>query len=265
MLSPKLFTLLTDFGTTDSYVAQMKAVLLRGTELRCQIVDITHDIRPHDIQEAAFVLFESYSQFPAGTIHVAVVDPGVGSDRRRILARLKHHGDSFVIAPDNGLLSVLLSEEQIECAWEISSLELLAERKKHSSTFDGRDVFAPTAVFVAGGGNPKDLGSQLELRDLVALPECRIVRFSGEAVGGSVVRIDRFGNAISNIVVGETPPAKVNIGGLELPLVSSYAEIDGAAALVGSSSFLEISCNKAKADEKLSISLGEQVEALSEY
>ncbi len=263
MSSRQLFTLLTDFGTRDSYVAQMKAVLLRGCELNCEIVDITHEVAPHDIHGASFLLHEVIAPFSAGVIHVAVVDPGVGGSRRRVAAKLKDPA-AYVIAPDNGLLSVLLHEGMVEQVWEIAQLELLSERRRRSMTFDGRDVFAPTAVFLANAGEPTKLGPQISLEDLLTFDDCRIVRLKAGSASGRIVRIDHFGNAVTNLLAEQVRPSRVTVAGKRLEIAQNYSEIGCAAALVGSSGFIEISCNQQPANRELGLNVGETVEVLSE-
>lgn len=262
--SPQLFTLLTDFGLADTYVAQMKAVLLRGCGLAARIVDITHEVPAHDIAVASFQLFETVRQFPPGAIHIAVVDPGVGGSRRRIIAQLRAPERSFVVAPDNGLLSTLLGEEMLRAAWEISALELLSERRARSTTFDGRDVFAPAAVFLGCGREPGELGRSLELGELVTRPAAFIRRWAGEPITGTIVRFDRFGNAVTNLrVEGAAPPA-LRVAGRTVALVKSYGDIKQLGALVGSSGFLELSAREASSREVVALNVGDTVEVLAE-
>ena len=161
---PSVVTLLTDFGLRDGYVAAVKGKLLaREPDLR--IVDISHEIPPGDIDAAAYVLLQAAPHFAADTVHLVVVDPGVGGERRGLAARLGPH---FFVAPDNGVLSRVLELSAASAVHEISSDEVVAGAA--SPVFHGRDVFAPAAAFLAGGGAIASLGSPLPSDSLVRIP-----------------------------------------------------------------------------------------------
>jgi S-adenosyl-L-methionine hydrolase (adenosine-forming) len=189
-----IVTLLTDFGTQDAYVGAVKgAALTANPDVR--LVDITHDINPQDVMQAAFVLRDSAQYFPAGTVHLCVVDPGVGSDRAPIALR---QGDHFYVGPDNGLFSLVLNDEPDEAVvldspeyWRIPD---------PSNTFQGRDVFAPAAARLAAGVPLRKLGSPLP--GLTPLHWALPIR-DDQGIRGWVVHVDRFGNCITNITRDE--------------------------------------------------------------
>src|SRR5689334_23878051 len=185
-----IVALLTDFGTRDHYVGTMKGVMLGiCAELSC--VDITHDVPPHDVLAGALELAAAYRSFPAGTIFVVVVDPGVGSARRGLAAEI---GDYRFVAPDNGVLTMVLRESPAKKIVELT--ERRYARPTVSRTFEGRDRFAPAAAWLAKGTQLPALGRPLtELQKLdVPLPDV-----AADAIRGVVVRVDRFGNLITNI------------------------------------------------------------------
>ena len=194
-MAPPLLTLLTDFGMDDYYVAAVKGTVLRlapGT----QLVDISHQIEPGNIAAASFLLAAAAPAFPAGTVHLAVVDPGVGS-RRRILVAESAVG--LLVAPDNGLLTPLLAGARVRSV-ECADLFLAAP----GATFHGRDRFAPVAAFLLRGGSPADLGP--EIADPVHLARTPARREPG-LLSGAVVHIDRFGNLITDIPAAWLPAA----------------------------------------------------------
>src|SRR5580692_5562992 len=182
-------TLTTDFGTADHYVGAMKGVIL-GISPHARIVDITHEIAPQDVNEAAFVIAQAWRYFPKGTIHVVVVDPGVGSARRPVLCEAE---GQFFIAPDNGVLSMVYDSSRHKVR-AISNSRLFL--KKVSRTFHGRDVFAPAAAHLSKGMAPEKFGKMIldYARDGVVKP----VRLSANEWNGVVLKTDRFGNLITN-------------------------------------------------------------------
>lgn len=186
-----IITLTTDFGTSDGYVASVKGVML-GLAPGTTIIDVTHDIPPQDIQHAAFVLWQTLPWFPAGTIHVAVVDPGVGTARRILAARCR---DQVVLAPDNGLLSFVLDEWPPTEIHSVTSEQFLLPRQ--SDTFHGRDVFAPVAAHVANGLSISKLGAEIGSWQRLPVP-LRAEQSDGE-LAGSVVHVDHYGNLVTNI------------------------------------------------------------------
>ncbi len=251
MAAGPIVTLTTDFGTTDYYVGAMKGVML-DICADLQIVDLTHHIPPRDILSGAFLLRHAAPEFPGGTIHLAVVDPGVGSQRRAIAAR----SQGFVwVAPDNGLLSFALDEG--DCvAREIRDPELI--RQPLSPTFHGRDLFAPAAAHLASGYPFEKVGPAIA--DPVILDRAA-PRRSAAGIVGQVIHVDRFGNLVTNISASDLDswgsPLRVRLpnGRIIDGLSRTYTDVgDGCAlALVGSSNLLEVSINGRDASRELGI------------
>lgn len=250
---PPLISLLTDFGTADTYVGVMKGIIL-GICPSARIVDLTHEIPPQDVAAAAFALDAAWSFFPEGTIHVAVVDPEVGTERHLLAVRA---GGQFFLAPDNGLLEEIIARPD---PVEIRLVENPAcFRRDISTTFHGRDKFAPTAAQLAIGdvafedlGPPADRG-QLRRR---SAPRPSIDGTTG-TVTGQVLSVDRFGNLVTNITAAALPPqATVHVAGTEagrIPLRRTYRDVPAGqlVALVGSSGRLEVALNQGSAADRL--------------
>lgn len=260
-----IITLTTDFGLTDEYVGVMKGVILAHNPA-VHIVDLTHYIRPQNISQAAFAIGASYRYFPKGSIHVVVVDPGVGSKRRIILLRADGH---LFIAPDNGVLS-LVHSAKTEDIFEITNEDYFL--KPVSNTFHGRDIMAPAAAHLAGGLDPAQLGPRLEADQLRTLPITAAQHDKDlKSVLGSVVTTDHFGNLITNIpweLLARLPgkPAEENllftiratkIAGLK----TAYNEAaDGILlAIIGSRGFVEICANMDSAARILEAGPGDEV------
>ena len=193
--APSLITLLTDFGTSDYFVGAIKGVIL-SINPHATIVDITHDIPPQDIGAAAFTLVSVYRTFPAGTVHVAVVDPGVGSTRRPILALA---AEQFFVGPDNGIFSYILDREPAASVFHLTDEQYF--RQPVSSTFHGRDLFAPVAAALAGGVKPEQLGDLVN--DHIRLPLLAAERSGDGTLTGRILHIDHFGNCITNFTERE--------------------------------------------------------------
>lgn len=236
-------TLLTDFGTRDYFVASMKGVIL-GINPQARIVDLSHDIASQQIEDAAYVLKAAYSYFPDGTIHVAVVDPGVGSARRSLLVTTSRY---LFLAPDNGILSDIYRDE---LSVEIRQLENRQYRlDSEGSTFDGRDVFAPAAGWLTRGQPPGSFGRLI--RDAVTLP-AHEPTWRDHALVGHIVYIDRFGNLISNLApshikevqgVSKGAGLTIRVGGVTINgLAHCYADgsLNAPHALINSNGHLEI-------------------------
>jgi S-adenosyl-L-methionine hydrolase (adenosine-forming) len=199
-----LITLLTDFGTADYFVGAMKGVILSASP-EARIVDITHEIPPQDIGAGAFVLMAVYRDFPAGTIHVAVVDPGVGSARRPLL--VVAGGQAFV-GPDNGIFGYVY-EREAECrVFHLDRPEYF--RPQPSATFHGRDVFAPIAGALAMGRRAEELGR--EVTDYVRLPKLAARKLADGSLEASVIHIDHFGNCITNLTRDELTEEMIEQG-----------------------------------------------------
>ena len=249
-MSNGLITLTTDFGTADHFVAAMKGVIL-GLAPRVRIVDITHEIAPFDISEAGFVIAQAWSWFPKGTVHVVVVDPGVGSSRRPILAAAGGH---YFIGPDNGVFSMIYDVVPHKVR-TISNSKLM--RTDVSRTFHGRDIFAPAAAYLARKTPPARFGKLIT--DYVR---------SEAAKGGTILKVDRFGNLITNLHIDrfsgiKTHAFELRIGGETIRrLALTYAEtkIGELFVIVGSSGYLEIAANQENAARKLGCGSGAPVE-----
>ena len=244
---PVVVTLTTDFGRRDTYVAEMKAAVLAVTR-NVHLVDVTHEIERHDITEGALAIETAARSFPSGTVHVAVVDPGVGTSRRGIAVTAL--GQVF-LGPDNGLFTPVLEES----GWQAFELTATEFRRPHvSRTFHGRDVFAPAAAHVAAGIDPSRLGPRV--LDPVRLPWPEVREVAG-TVAGAVVLIDRFGNLVTSIHVDAVAAlgadATIRIGGSRLPLVGTYADLAPglAGALIGSGDRLEIAVREGSAAAQL--------------
>lgn len=230
----KIVTLLTDFGLNDVYTGVMKGVLL-SIAPHVTIIDITHMVQPHDVREAAF-LVEAYARyFPDGTIHVAVIDPAVGSDRKPIVFMKEN---TFFIGPDNGIFSLLFTGD--DKVYTIEDRKVML--REVSSTFHGRDIFAPVAAHLANGIDPASLGRSVA--DPVVITDLK-PRVNGQTLFGEVVRFDRFGNAITNIhgsMIWDRPKKgryRITVSGHEFDALNTTYSDGGISALIGSSGYLE--------------------------
>ena len=200
-----IITLLTDFGLKDTYVAQMKGVIL-SISPETKIVDITHQIPPQNIIQAAYQLSTLTKYFPKKTIHVVVVDPGVGSERKAIVIQTKK---SLLVGPDNGVLTLTAEEEGITKIVEITNKKYMLN--KISTTFHARDIFAPAAAFLPKGISLSDLGSELDSQDIEYLP-IEKAKIIGKKIVGQIIHIDRFGNAVTNITKAITEKIGIKYG-----------------------------------------------------
>jgi S-adenosylmethionine hydrolase len=252
-----IVTLTTDFGVRDPYVAEMKAAILTITRA-VHVVDITHEVGPQDVTEAALALEAAVPYFPAGTIHVAVVDPGVGTARRGLV--VSSAGHRFV-GPDNGVFSAFVAGDGWE-AYEVAAPRF--RRAVVSRTFHGRDVFAPAAAHLAMGVSPADFGPRVT--DPLRLPLAHAVRRPGR-IAGVVVHVDRFGNLVTSIrsedlaALGEG--FEVRTRGRTLPVVETYGDLPAgrAGALVGSQGRLELAVRDGSAAVRLGARRGTPVVA----
>ncbi len=266
-----VITLTTDFGLADAYVAAMKGVIL-GINPEATLVDICHTIEPQGILQAAFVLSTVHEFFPPGTIHLVVVDPGVGTERRAIILRTPL---AYFIAPDNGVLSYVIQPNAFEPLTDHAQqvrlgtgLEAIAItrpqfwRSPASPTFHGRDVFAPVAARLSLGSSPSDFGEKID--SLMAFPYPRPHRAKGDVLVGCILHIDRFGNLITNIKSDDLPKGKqsisIEIGGHVINgLVRTYADGEDLMALIGSSDHLEIALKDGSASAFLGAKIGDEV------
>jgi len=255
-----IITLLTDFGLADHYVAAMKGVILSICP-NAELVDISHDVTPFAIPEAAYTLAQAWQYFPKGTTHLAVVDPGVGSKRRAIVAEVAGHR---FVAPDNGLLSMILDTQPRAKVREISVVKYF--RQPVSSTFHGRDVFAPVAAHLANGLAVGKLGRVI----LDPLPGnfAKTTQLSPTRWSATVLKIDRFGNIISNLdweTFHEVAriPFRLKIGRWTVTRFHpAYADApaDQLFALKGSSGYIEVSLNQSNASAMVGLAPGSAME-----
>ena len=256
-----IVTLLTDFGLYDHYIASVKGVILQVAP-KVTIVDITHQIAPQNILQAAFVLRQAFECFPPETIHVAVVDPGVGTARPIIAAR---YSGQFLLAPDNGLVSLVHRDFVLEELRVVQNTALF--RKNVSATFQGRDVFAPVAAHIARTGRLTEVGPDTDKLALLSLPT-PAVAVDGR-IRGQILHIDHFGNALTNIGLSDLERAarrrsglSVKVGGQDLgPLRRTYGEAGPGSplALVGGANLLEIAVNHGNAAQQLGLAAGQEV------
>jgi S-adenosylmethionine hydrolase len=254
-----IIALLTDFGLRDHYVASMKAIVL-GIAPEVTFVDITHDIAPQDVLSAALELAACYGDFPPGAIFLAVVDPGVGTARRPIAASA---GGRFFVAPDNGILAPVLEQQATPLLVELTNPAYA--RPTISSTFEGRDRFAPAAAWLARGTDIRALGPPLAACARLDVPQPSV---GDRAVAGEILKVDRFGNLISNIprrlldAVSRDGPPIVHAGGHDVTgVVKTYAAIPRRAvcALVGSGGYVEIAANGDSAAKLLGLARGARI------
>jgi S-adenosylmethionine hydrolase len=254
--------LLSDFGLKDSYVAEVKAVILRICP-DAQIVDISHEVTKFDVRMGAFLLASAVPYFPKGTVHVAVVDPGVGTKRRPIIVETKR---GFLVGPDNGVLMLAAEKEGVKNVFMIDNPRFMLA--KVSKTFHGRDVFAPVAAFLAKGRLPSEMGPRITN---YAVPDFSKPLTKKSALTGMVLHVDDFGNTITNISSNELERIKAKTGDRLLVKLgkmshmikycSAYGEVGAneLLAIVGGHGFLEISVNQGDAAERLDVTAGTHI------
>jgi S-adenosylmethionine hydrolase len=259
-MSCPIITLTTDFGSRDPYVAEMKAVIL-SIYPNARIVDISHEIEKFNIRAGAFVLASASPYFPKGSIHVAVVDPSVGTKRRGLLVQTRN---GFYIGPDSGVLALSANRQGTEHIYEITNPKFMMP--KISSTFHGRDVFAPAAAHLASGIKPTEFGKELD--KMISPNFARTIKRK-DRLAGEVLYIDSFGNIMTNIAkediesidIGENVSIKLGNFKTKLKLCKTYVEArkNRPLALIGSHSFLEISVNQGNASRTFKIRNGDRV------
>jgi S-adenosylmethionine hydrolase len=256
-----LIAFLSDFGTRDHYAGVMKGVVL-SINPETTIVDVSHDLPPHDIPFAAHELAATYKYFPAGTIFLVVIDPGVGSSRRGLAVEA---GDWRFVAPDNGVLTGVLQEAPARKVVELT--ERRYARPTVSRTFEGRDRFAPAAAWLSKGVHLTALGRAVTDQVVLDLPKPRLEE---SVIHGVVIRVDRFGNVVTNLdrktcerLTDGTGALRLTVGGHTIArIVSTYADIapDEIAALFGSTDQLECAAHAASAADRLGVSVGDAVQ-----
>jgi S-adenosyl-L-methionine hydrolase (adenosine-forming) len=262
-MSHKIITLTSDFGMKDPYVAEMKATVL-GIYPEATLIDISHEIQKFNIQMGAYILSAATAYFPKGTIHIAVVDPGVGTRRRSILIQTKQ---GFLIGPDNGVLSLAAERDSIENIYEISNPCFMLPFI--SNTFHGRDIFASVAAHLAKGVAIIEVGR--EIKEIVKPEFTKIVR-KKDSLEGRVLHLDGFGNIITNITKAQIAnldacsQLDVKLSGrkVRLKICKTYGEAKQMEplALIGSHGYLEIAINQSSAAEKLKVKFGDKITVL---
>ena len=241
-----LITLLTDFGTADGYVAEVKGVILTAAP-EAEIVDVSHELAAHDIEQARLTLARYWRRFPRGTVHLAIVDPGVGSERRALA--VESEGRSL-LGPDNGVLSPAL----LVAGARAVALPVPAHA---APTFHGRDVFAPVAARLALGHPVDALGALVDSPVIRRTPEPR--RRADGAIQGEVIAIDRFGNAVTNLIAAHG--GTLEVAGRALPIRRTYADVPEASltALAGSTGLIEVALRDGHAASALGLQRGAMV------
>lgn len=261
MTDARVITLTTDFGTRDAYVASMKGVILQ-IDPGAIIVDVSHEVAPQDIAEGAALLAAIYPFFPSSSIHVVVIDPGVGTDRHAIVVESAR---GTFIGPDNGVLAPALVLQGVVEGGTGTVIDgrarvLTSERHRQpvvSSTFHGRDIFAPAAAHIAAGVPVEEFGPPLVR---IVMPEARGPQVENGAIRGEIIRVDRFGNAVSNIsadlIHGR---CRVVVRGLEIDGLSSSYQTREWSAIIGSTGLLEIARRNGSAAGTLGLEPGQAV------
>lgn len=245
-------TLTTDFGLRDGYVAAMKGVVL-GLCPNVVLVDVTHEIPPQDVRRGAFILGAAARRFPPGTIHLGVVDPGVGTERRGMVLV---SGGHVYVGPDNGLFTFAAVED--------ARAVRIDPTPSASATFHGRDLFAPTAARIAAGVDPLTLGPLIE--EPVRLPDWEKTRERGRVIG-RILHVDRFGNCVTNIETADFPihPDRFEVPGRavprDLPIGRTYGDAAAGCALwlVGSDGFYELAIREGDAAASFDVRVGDAV------
>lgn len=242
-----IITFTSDFGDRDWFVAAVKGQILKVNP-RATVIDVTHNIVPHDVRSAAFVVRSTYGDFPPATVHLVVVDPGVGSTRKPIIVQSENY---LFVGPDNGVFSYVLTDKSRVFAINITG--------EVSATFHARDIFAPTAGMLSRGDEPPTLGTLISDYIRFSFPD---VRTRGKAVHGEIIYIDHFGNLITNIPTA-TEITSVRIAEQHIAVKECYAEGRHGELIVvkGSTGFYEIAANMASAKSVLHASAGMHIVA----
>jgi S-adenosylmethionine hydrolase len=252
-----IVTLTTDFGLRDPWVGSLKGVLL-SIAPDVALVDVTHEVPRHHVGAAAYIVAAASRHFPAGTIHLVVVDPGVGGARRPLACAA---GGAMFVGPDNGVFDRVLDRDPDARCVAIADPRFMRRLPSESPTFQGRDVFAPVAAWLARGTRLEDLGPTVRGPIRLSAPN---VRRNGSAWIGEVVWVDRFGNLISNIEIPSgVSVTSVRVDGTDLPVVGCYSDgLAGAgAALINSDRLIEVFVNRGDASDTLKAGTGAPVVA----
>ncbi len=263
-------TLLTDFGNLDEYAGVMKGVIY-SVNPEVRIVDLTHGTAPQDVTQAAYTIKASYHYFPKRTIHIVVVDPGVGTRRKIVALKLDGH---FFVAPDNGVLSLLWQDHEVESAVRVENPEYFL--KEVSRTFHGRDIFAPVAGWISRKVPLEHFGPETEVSSLQSIETIPAKAAPPDGVPGKIISVDRFGNLLTNIEektiyhLCRKYPDRLPViksGNLKISgLSSSYQDVPSGHGLmiIGSRGFLEISVNGGDASRQFNIHRNDSVELILE-
>lgn len=267
MANRPIITLTTDFGLNDHYIGTMKGVIL-GIVPDAQIVDICHAVQPFDVLDGALTIAQAYNYYPAATVHVVVVDPGVGTERRPILASSDRH---HFVAPDNGVLSLIYSREERMHVRHITSDHYFLQPV--SKTFHGRDIFAPVAAYLSKRMETDKFGD--EITDFVRFNAPKPKAVDGKTLRGVVLKVDRFGNLVTNITPQDAPmlfqldplPFKILVGKREITEIhTTYAEGTPGEVfgILGSMGYLEIAANRGAAAQLVGTGKGSEVNIILE-
>jgi S-adenosyl-L-methionine hydrolase (adenosine-forming) len=267
LANPPIVTLTSDFGLNDHFVGTMKGVILTIAP-EAKIIDICHSVQPFDILDGALTIAQAYSYFPAGTIHVVVVDPGVGTARRPLMVSTEKH---YLVAPDNGVLSLILDREERVRVRHVTGQHYFLQPV--SNTFHGRDVFAPVAGYLAKGIEGEKLGD--EISDYVRFSAPKPKAAGEKTLRGVILKVDRFGNLITNFTLQDVPslfqapplPFKIVIGNREITeLHNTYSEAlpNQVFGILGSMGYVEIAANRASAAQLLGVGKGTEVHIVLE-
>lgn len=268
MSSPPIVSLLTDFGLADAYVGVMKGVILAACP-QCRLVDLTHEVPPQAVVTGAYLLESAWRYFPAGTIHLAVVDPGVGTSRRRLALAAGGH---ILVGPDNGLLSAALpdairgprrpgeaySPRLLPLPAGVEGVAIEPGPGPVSATFEGRDVFARAAARLAAGESLAGIGAAV--RDAFAMPAFRAPQAADGRVHGLILHADRFGNLLTDIDAASLPSRPIfRAGGREFRPAPTYGDAPGLAAIVSSNGRIEIAVPNGSAAAETGLRPGDAV------
>lgn len=263
-MSRPVISLTTDFGLTDGYVGTMRGVIL-GICPQATMVDISHEILPQALQQAAYVLSTAVPYFPPGSIHLVVVDPGVGSERRPIVVRTEK---ATYVAPDNGVLTLALAQDPAHLAVHLTQPRY--QLPQVSATFHGRDIFAPAAAHLAAGAQPQEMGDVVRIAELTALPSLQPRPQKDGSWQAQILHVDGFGNVVTTVQAARLKEQDtiddsgwvVVAGGKQIVgLNRTFADVETGqlVAYVGSSGYLEIAVREGSAAGQLGVSVGDPV------
>lgn len=256
-MSQPIITLTTDFGQIDSYVGTMKGVILSICP-EAVLVDISHEIRPQSVQQAAYVLSTAAPYFPVGTVHLVVVDPGVGTERRPVVVQTEQ---ALYVVPDNGVLDLVLSQEPALRVIHLTDPHYRLARV--SATFHGRDIFAPAAAHLACGTDPNQMGEPIPPAELVSLTVLGPQPLPDGQWEGAILHVDHFGNLITNVKPTQAESSiSVTVRGRRIDALSNtFGDVEAGelVAYVGSSGHLEIAIRDGNAARALGMDVGDVV------